>query len=130
MVKIFSPKRLLSETIAIAEVPLTYQNEQGGYRLSKLDDENVLLTTLYVHPEHRGKNYSTDLLKHAIEKSGDKSIHLTVKAFGVDKDRFDNERLIRLYERNGFKKSNSMPKDIFDLIGTYMIYEKGGDHGN
>lgn len=125
MVKIFSPASILEKTIKTSDTKLTYQDDKGGYRLSDLDYDDLLLTSLYVHPEHRGNNYSAALLRHAIDNSENKSIHLTAKAFGIDKDTFDNERLIGLYERHGFKKvTPEFPEKVYNLIGTYMLLER------
>lgn len=125
MFKTFTPSFILEETIKIANEKFSYQDNKGGYRLSYLDNDNLLLTTLYINPEHRGNNYSTALLQHAIDNSENKSIHLTAKAFGIDKDTFDNQRLIGLYERHGFKKvTPEFPEKVYNLIGTYMVLER------
>ena len=77
------------EVYGFALLALTYSNEAGGIV--------VWLEEIYVKPEHRCKGITGEFFKF-IEKE-----YADVARIRLETEP-DNERAVRLYERNGFTK--------------------------
>ena len=77
------------EVYGFALLALTYSNEAGGIV--------VWLEEIYVKPEHRCKGITGEFFKFIEKEYADAArIRLETEP--------DNERAVRLYERNGFTK--------------------------
>lgn len=78
------------------------EDEQGlrGYLGLWLNDDALQITTLGVASSHQGKGLGQNLVKYALEYALENKV--SVMTLEV---RISNEKAIRLYEKNGFKKS-------------------------
>ena len=83
-----------------------------------LSNKYLLLHSLSIHPDYRGKGYCKVLMKHIIQKFGNKyPISLTV----CTNKNNPNIAGIKCYQRYGFKLIDMCHVDNYDGVNTYMI---------
>lgn len=62
------------------------------------------LSNLFVHPDHRGKGYATEILSRAVSRFADTTLYLKVQPY---RDRpVPSETLLTFYQRFGFEPTD------------------------
>lgn len=92
----------------------------GTAAIKKLNNEEGIAKRFFIHKDYRGSGVAQTLLNALIKRA--KKINLSKIVLDVIKN---NQRAIRFYEKNGFKRYNQKPiEEWFETLEpeTYFYY--------